>query len=499
VRARRVLALAAAVGCLGGVSACVAAAAEIRVTSDAPVSASLRPARACADAEFAGSAFEPAIAVDAHRPRRIVAAWSQGFEASNSAVAATADGGQTWKTRLVPGVSRCSGGDTQIDADPWISFGPRGTAYLSSIPANTPAQPSLVFFSAIAVNRSGDDVHWSQPSIVSPLGSDFNDKDSITADPNRPGTVYVVWARRYGAEAESGRAYFSRSVDAGRTWTEPALNYQPPVPFLIPANAQVLVEPDGSLVEVFDQLNESSQVPGRPADVAWQIMAMRSGDRGRSWSAPVHVATLPRYGSAIVFSSVDGVPLRAPALSSRAVGAGGRLYVVWQAVYSSTRAQILMSQSGDGGRTWTPPSAVASRSALVLGPSVAVTGDGTLGVFWYDLGRDRPDDGKVTTEVRFAASRDRGRHWIRGRIAGPFDYRRAPKVGELEGRSGGAHFLGDYFGLAAPGKGFAAAYVRPSRTAHVERGPTVAHVARVRVVEPSDGRSADRAAPTVRR
>src|SRR5205807_683801 len=133
------------------------------------------------------SAFEPAIAVDPGDPRRLAATWYQGFSASNAATAVSKNGGASWNATLVPGLSRCSGAAPEGDADPWISFGPDGVAYLSSIPLDTPVQPSSIFATAIAVTHSRDGLIWSAPAMVSPIGSDFNDKDSITADPSRPG------------------------------------------------------------------------------------------------------------------------------------------------------------------------------------------------------------------------------------------------------------------------------------------------------------------------
>jgi hypothetical protein len=61
------------------------------------------------------SEVEPTLAVDPRRPRRLVAAWQQDrFVAPGGArsnvTARSRDGGRHWRRRLVPGVSRCTGG-----------------------------------------------------------------------------------------------------------------------------------------------------------------------------------------------------------------------------------------------------------------------------------------------------------------------------------------------------------------------------------------------------
>jgi hypothetical protein len=67
------------------------------------------------DAEaIAGAEIEPAITVDPGNARSIVATWQQdiGGNASRSdLVASSRDGGETWTTSTIPGLTVCSGGD----------------------------------------------------------------------------------------------------------------------------------------------------------------------------------------------------------------------------------------------------------------------------------------------------------------------------------------------------------------------------------------------------
>jgi hypothetical protein len=99
------------------------------------------------------SEVEPSLAVDRRDPSRLVAVWQQDrFVAPGGArsnvTASSRDGGRHWRMKLVPGVSRCSGGDFERATDPWLSIGPEGTIYLSSLPVT-----SSLSAPAITVNR----------------------------------------------------------------------------------------------------------------------------------------------------------------------------------------------------------------------------------------------------------------------------------------------------------------------------------------------------------
>jgi hypothetical protein len=52
------------------------------------------------------------------------------------------------------------------------------------------------------------------------------DKESVTADPTRPGTAYAVWDRLFVKNSKPtspfrGPAFFTKTTDGGRTWSAP--------------------------------------------------------------------------------------------------------------------------------------------------------------------------------------------------------------------------------------------------------------------------------------
>jgi hypothetical protein len=176
---------------------------------------------------YRGAEVEPTLAVDPRNPRRLVAAWQQDRfpdgGALSSLTASSTNGGKTWRDRLVRGVSRCTGGDYGRASDPWLAIGPEGTTYLATLPSDATLPAAMI------VNRSTKPGgSWSAPIFVerrTDLGVS-NDKETVTADPFRPGIAYMVWVQSRLVSTPSGvwfphDLYFARTRDGGRTWSAP--------------------------------------------------------------------------------------------------------------------------------------------------------------------------------------------------------------------------------------------------------------------------------------
>ena len=82
----------------------------------------------------------------------------------------------------------------------------------------------------------------------------------------------------------------------------------------------------------------------------------------------------------------------------------GRLYASWDAGRGDAR-DVFVSTSGDDGATWTAPIPVVRREGTQNLPAVGVAPDGRVDVVFYDRSRD-PEDRK--TEVVLASSWDQG-------------------------------------------------------------------------------------------
>jgi hypothetical protein len=142
---------------------------------------------------------EPFVAVNPTNPLNVVGVyqqdrWNDGA-AKAQGTAVSTDGGASWTSHAFVPFSECAGGNPDYDraTDPWVTFDPNGNAYQISLSASANLQ-----ISAVQVSKSTDGgLTWGNPKelIRDESGLNFNDKESITADPTRSGYVYAVWDR----------------------------------------------------------------------------------------------------------------------------------------------------------------------------------------------------------------------------------------------------------------------------------------------------------------
>jgi hypothetical protein len=435
------------------------------------------------------SEAEPSFAVNPKDPLNAIAVWQQdrfavdGGALSNI-VATTKDGGRTWKTVLVPGISRCTGGSAERTSDPWVSIGPDGTAYLATL--NFTDNPVLAAGGLAGptdqvVSRSHDGgLTWSAPVTVVANGH-YNDREAITADPRKPGVAYEAFVDRLGAFGETGLNEFSKTVDGGATFSSPRTNYVA-APANLPDPTLITVQPDGTLVDVFMLANATAVLPG--ADTPFKVMAMRSSDGGASWSKPVTIDEVPPVQPEDESTNTE---VRAFPLVSAATAPDGTLYVVYNRIASEESSQIKIVRSSDNGRTFSSPAVVKSVAAQAFIPSVAVDGHGRVGVLWDDFRNDRPGDKQLTTDVWFASSADRGRSFAESHVAGPFD---ATAASSTSSTSVQGRFIGDYQGFAAFPSGFGAVFAQSKEG--VTKGPSDVYFARIRPRSAAAARAAIR-------
>ncbi len=372
-----------------------------------------------------GAEVEPHVAASPDG-RTVVAAWQQDRYRDGGAhglgVSVSTDGGATWRPSVVPGATTCPPEGEDQTSDPWVTVGPDGAIYLSHIPGKRTPNGPQPFRAPVAVHRSTDGGRTWSGRFIASRGGTFADKESITADPRRPGTVYAVWGQ------DSRAALFSRSDDGGQTWSAP-VEVVAQRRFRGAVNLVLSVLPDGALLVTY--------AGGDPGGGGQAFQAVRSDDGGATWSAPRRIAGWPARQVVI-----RGRLVRTGMLNTTAVAPDGTAHVAWARLSGGFRARgaILASRSRDGGRTWSRPRAVGrSRRQLFL-PALAAAPDGTVGVSYYAFTR------RSRTVVRLATSRDAGRTWRSRPLHRAFDFRTAP-------RAEAALFLGDYTGLTALGPG----------------------------------------------
>ena len=418
---------------------------------------------------YPNSEVEPFVAVNPANSGNIIGVfqqdrWSNGG-AHGLVAAVTHDGGKTW-SRTWPHFSKCAGGtvanggDYDRSSDPWITFSPNGDAYFISLSASAD-----LLTSAILVSKSADGGDtWSEPTtLISETSAfHFNDKESITADPNNALAAYAVWDRsRFPSEnadfnalhsfAFRGPATFSRTIDGGENWSPPR-NIMPTNANLFSIGNQIAVLSDGSLVDVFELFHGSGV---QPSPNQFTESLMRSTDKGLTWSSVIDISldqsvpvTDPDTGAAI--RAGEGLPDVAVDPNS------GTLYVVWSDSRFSggLRNDVALSKSTDGGRNWTTPVKVNQTPVPVAAftPSVEVAADGTVGVTYYDF-RNNTSAAGALTDAFLAHSHDGGATWTENRLTPTsFDIEKAPVAR--------GYFLGDYQGLTSSGSTFMPVFVQ---------------------------------------
>jgi hypothetical protein len=432
-----------------------------------------------------GANDNPTAAAD---PDALIGTWQQDrFSSGGSSgllVAYSRDGGTSWTVPPLadqPAISNCQDPDnssTKSDweraTDPWSDISPNGDMWFLSLSFNDTRN----LRNAVLASKSEDGgAHWTDPvTLIDDANPHvFNDKTSLTADPNDSNLVYAVWDRLVfpnertqgqafeHAFAFTGPTYLSKTEnganDNGGTWTTRKILDLGRNDQTISNQIAVLPRTGGqtesTLINVFDWIHNDNK-GGRKGQ---KISAMWSTDSGDTWSDPVVID--PIAGAVPLDRDPDGAPCPEtighkfdPYVCRLRTGDGvpdiavdpadGTAYVVWQDGGPGGIVQILLAKSTDHGQNWSQPvvvNTVASTDAHT--PSVEVDEDGNVAVTYYDY---RFNDVNSTDGLETA-------HWIRrssngGASFGPdemlgatFDTRRAPYAL--------GYFLGDYDGLAS--------------------------------------------------
>ncbi len=365
---------------------------------------------------------EPSIAVNPRNPKQLVAAYQLLAH-----IAYSEDGGETWTTAkgTWPPNFRVSG-------DVSVTYDNRGHAYLCYIAFDKLGTWNYWAHNAtrngIFVRRSLDGGKtWEAndvPVIHHPTepGIPFEDKPYIVADNSKgphAGNLYVGWTH---FTLDKSVVYFSRSTDAGKTWSAPEeISTVPGLP-----------RDDTGALEGFTGAVGSDST----LYVVWAdgqgIVFTSSSDGGKTFAEPRRVIeTAPAYFKVHDVDRANGFP--EIGIDPRT----NRLFVIWSD-YRNGDTDVFCSTSTDRGATWTPAVRVNDDPIhdgadqffqwLSVDPV-----DGSANVIFYDR-RGDPEDKQAT--VTLARSTDGGKTFRNyAWTADAFDAEDA--------------FIGDYTGIAA--------------------------------------------------
>ncbi len=403
---------------------------------------------------YVNAEVEPWAALDPGNANRVFAVWQQdrwsdgGARALVSAV--SNDGGGTWQRSLLP-FSRCGGaqpgsaGDYERASDPWLDVMPDGTVVVMGLALSGGVLADGGVNAMLASRSTDAGRSWSVPAVlVRNADGAFNDKNALTADPIANGFVYAVWDRL--DRAGNGPTLLARSSNGGLSWEPARVIYTPGAGTGVSQTIgnRIVVLPAGPergvLVNLFTQIDTVAGVS------TTRIGIIRSSDRGLTWGAPVFITNNRAVGTRDDVTNND--VREGGVIASIAVGPDNGLWVVWHdgRFSGGARNAIALSRSTDGGRSWSAPVAINRvATAAAFTPGVHVRADGLVGVLHYDLRNNTPDPNTFLANAWLLTSRD-GSTWVEAPVAGPFDLLLAPRAGGL--------FLGDYQGLVRAATGF---------------------------------------------
>ena len=319
-------------------------------------------------------------------------------------VVATHDGGATWSLPVFAPLStpadHCR--DSSLAADL------AGTFYYSYLD-QTATPNGLSEDLRVAVSNDGGGSFSRSSAAVHDAAGDFNsiDKPWITVDAQPKskfkGTVYVSYTQ---AEGFLGAIAVVRSQDGGSSWSDPVIvspiadgaahhEVQGSVP---------VVAPDGTVYVFYAAYN--------PLTGPLSIQYAKSRDGGRSWTAPATVASgLNSPGLFVLnngmqqFGSASFIGIFANSFPTVAIPPDGTIFVAWtdfpngSCVNTGTfsppcvNADVRLSVSKDGGRSWSPPAKVSDETNATdqFFPAIAAHPSSLLSLVWLDRRLD-PDN-----------------------------------------------------------------------------------------------------------
>jgi hypothetical protein len=395
---------------------------------------------------------------------------------SDIGFATTGNGGQTWTSGVLPGIT--GGGTFERVSDPSVAYDPKHNVWMIS---SIPIKSNLVVPRIYVSRSTNGGVSFGNPVTVASAPSGGNlDKNWTVCDghPASPfyGNCYTFW----DDNGHGNLLNMSRSTNGGLTWG-PARSTASRATGI---GAQPVVQPNGTVIVPGDSADESS------------VIAWRSTDGGATWTAPVTVASTTAHTPA------GG--LRSGPLPSAEIDGAGKVFVVWQTCRfrsGCSGSDIVMSTSTTGA-TWTPPVRIpigtTSDGHDNFIPGVAVDSNtsgttGRLGLTFYYYTQSACGS-SCAVNVGFLQSNNGGSTWTAvQKLAGPFalpriadtsqgrmvgDYISTSWVDTSAGRRAfGAFAVGQ---APAPGKAFDEAIFVPSGglsrlngTRPAEAGPQV--------------------------
>ncbi len=342
---------------------------------------------------------EPSIMMDPKHPQYLIAASNIDNYYLSS------DTGRTWTAHTL---SSSYG----VWGDPVIAVDTAGAFYFFHL--SNPASGNWI--DRIVCQKTTDHGQtWNNGSFTGLNGTRAQDKHWVAIDRNN-NNMYVTWTQfdSYGSTdpLDSSIILFSRSLDAGQTWS---------APLRINKVAGDCIDSDNTVEGAVPTVGPNGEIY-----VAWAgpngLVFNRSLDQGLTWlSNEIAIDPMPTgwdYAVSGIYRA-NGLPVTVCDVSGGPNN--GTIYVNWSDQRNgASNTDVFLAKSTDGGNTWSAPVKVnndnSNRQQFFTWMSVDQT-NGNLYFVFYDRRRFISD----STDVYLALSTDGGNTFINQRIsATPF-------------------------------------------------------------------------------
>lgn len=364
----------------------------------------------------AGEFNEPWIAASPTDPEFLIAVSQVGAITSaeperHAATLISRDGGRTWRQIELPGYEAGA-------FDPMVVSGPDGRMYV--LQALIGRNFASIGLGENATRREGTIRIWSTADegrtwdgptdLYCPVAPDHPRMVVDRSDGPHRGRLYIVWNNVSDTFIPGQFELFMHySDDGGGTFSDPILLDARPDGKLVATEPVVLS--DGTLLVTYYQY--WNPLPD-PRNDHLPFFVIRSDDGGETFGEPEMIFEFgPHVWRHLMgeFSRAFSLPIVRADVSPDSPYRD-HVYIVWDDV-STGWSDIWLVRSVDGGRSWSRPvqlndNALQPASGprdFRMTPTVAINGDGVVGVGWYDR---RNDPTRRCWEFYFTASIDGG-------------------------------------------------------------------------------------------